>query len=156
MDIEQRHVGHVGSKTGKRWLVVYLLCCLVLTKCVSPSSPLPSLPHEPFYIITTTLLQCWGRAFAGGLGLGDTTDRGDVAGTMGDSLPTISLGTGKVAVASAPAVGETIAPTPSPTVPPTPAPTPPPTDAPVRVRVCVRERHVWCGVVRFFFFFRGF
>lgn len=55
---------------------------------------------------------------------------------MGDALPTISLGTGKVPVSPAPAVSETIAPTPGPTVAPTPTPTSPPTDVPVREDVC--------------------
>ncbi|CAM9412976.1 unnamed protein product [Scytosiphon promiscuus] len=75
-------------------------------------------------------VKCWGRAYGGGLGLGDTTDRGGRAGSMGDALPLLSLGTGKVAVSPAPAAAETIPPTPAPTLSPTPAPTAPPTTVP--------------------------
>eukprot|EP01083_Nonionella_stella_P224344 798686_1 len=43
-------------------------------------------------------LKCWGYNVAGGLGLGDTTNRGDKAGDMGDNLTAIDLGTGRYAV----------------------------------------------------------
>lgn len=66
-------------------------------------------------------VKCWGNAFAGALGLGDETDRGGRLGQMGDSLPLLSLGTGKVAVSPAPVAAPTLAPTPAPAV--TPAPT---------------------------------
>lgn len=59
----------------------------------------------------------------GALGLGDETDRGGRAGSMGDALPLLSLGTGKVAVAPSPTPEVTLPPTPAPTVPATPAPT---------------------------------
>lgn len=39
-----------------------------------------------------TTLKCWGDNDSGGLGLGDTTPRGNVAGTMGASLDTVDLG----------------------------------------------------------------
>lgn len=68
-------------------------------------------------------VKCWGNAFAGALGLGDETDRGGRAGQMGDSLPTLSLGTGKVAVSPAPSAAQTPTPTLAPTVPATPRPT---------------------------------
>ncbi|MCX5789600.1 MAG: hypothetical protein NTX64_14010 [Elusimicrobia bacterium] len=38
-------------------------------------------------------VKCWGRNALGELGLGDTADRGDGAGEMGDSLPALDLGT---------------------------------------------------------------
>ncbi|CAM9677726.1 unnamed protein product [Ectocarpus sp. 4 AP-2014] len=83
-------------------------------------------------------VKCWGRAVEGALGLGDETDRGGRAGSMGDALPLLSLGTGKVAVAPSPTPEVTLPPTPAPTVPATPAPTleaqapltPPPTSPP--------------------------
>lgn len=37
-------------------------------------------------------LKCWGRNTDGQLGLGDTVNRGDVAGQMGSALPTVSFG----------------------------------------------------------------
>ena len=43
--------------------------------------------------------KCWGRNAYGQLGLGDTAHRGDASGEMGDTLPTVSLGNDKTAVA---------------------------------------------------------
>jgi len=40
-------------------------------------------------------LKCWGRNNHGQLGLGDTDDRGDNPGEMGDALPAVALGTGR-------------------------------------------------------------
>jgi alpha-tubulin suppressor-like RCC1 family protein len=37
-------------------------------------------------------LKCWGYNAFGQLGLGDTNNRGDAPGEMGDSLPTVALG----------------------------------------------------------------
>ncbi len=42
-------------------------------------------------------IKCWGESLHGRLGLGDTNDRGDQAGEMGDALPTVDLGTGRTA-----------------------------------------------------------
>lgn len=77
-----------------------------------------------FFIL---LGQCYGRAKEGGLGLGDEVDRGTTPGSMGDNLPALALGTGKLAVAPSPAVAATPAPTMAPTLAPTMAPTVPPT-----------------------------
>lgn len=46
-------------------------------------------------------VKCWGSASQGELGLGDTNKRGDASGEMGASLPSVSLGTGRKAVAIA-------------------------------------------------------
>lgn len=44
-------------------------------------------------------VKCWGSNLAGRLGLGDTANRGDAPGEMGDALPTVALGTGRTATA---------------------------------------------------------
>jgi cysteine-rich repeat protein len=46
-------------------------------------------------------VKCWGYGFHGQLGLGDTNNRGDAAGEMGDKLPTVDLGSGKTVTALA-------------------------------------------------------
>jgi Ca2+-binding RTX toxin-like protein len=43
--------------------------------------------------------KCWGRNAEGQLGLGDTANRGDSPGEMGDALPAVALGTGRTATA---------------------------------------------------------
>ena len=42
-------------------------------------------------------VKCWGDGSSGQLGLGDTKDRGDDPGEMGDNLPSVDLGTGRTA-----------------------------------------------------------
>jgi cysteine-rich repeat protein len=50
-------------------------------------------------ILSDASVKCWGYGAYGQLGLGDPVARGDNSGEMGDSLPAVSLGTGKTAVA---------------------------------------------------------
>lgn len=48
-------------------------------------------------ILDNFQVKCWGRNNYGQLGLGDVNNRGDGAGEMGDNLPTVSLGSGRIA-----------------------------------------------------------
>ena len=48
-------------------------------------------------VLDDATLKCWGNNASGQLGLGDTTNRGDDAGEMGDSLSAVDLGTGRTA-----------------------------------------------------------
>jgi len=43
-------------------------------------------------------VKCWGKGGYGQLGSGDNQNRGHSAGTMGDNLPTVDLGTGRTAL----------------------------------------------------------
>jgi alpha-tubulin suppressor-like RCC1 family protein len=43
-------------------------------------------------------VKCWGRNNDGGLGIGDTQNRGDAPGEMGAALPVVSLGPGRTAL----------------------------------------------------------
>jgi cysteine-rich repeat protein len=58
---------------------------------------------------STGNLQCWGYGSMGQLGLGDANARGSSEAGMGPGLPTVSLGTGKTAVAIAAAADVTCA-----------------------------------------------
>ena len=60
-------------------------------------------------ILDNDTLKCWGKNLNGQLGLGDTNDRGDGAGEMGDSLPVVSLGTGRTAKSLALGLGHSCA-----------------------------------------------
>ena len=42
-------------------------------------------------------VKCWGRNNYGQLGFGDTSNRGDGPGEMGDNLDAVDLGTGRTA-----------------------------------------------------------
>jgi alpha-tubulin suppressor-like RCC1 family protein len=47
-------------------------------------------------ILDDQTVKCWGFNRYGQLGLGDTVDRGDGPGQMGDSLPVVRLGSGRL------------------------------------------------------------
>ena len=46
-------------------------------------------------LLNDDTVKCWGRGNNGKLGYGDSNDRGDGAGEMGDNLHVVDLGTGK-------------------------------------------------------------
>jgi len=60
-------------------------------------------------ILDSGAVKCWGNNVYGSLGLGDVINRGDAAGQMGNSLPAVSLGTGRTAVSIAAGVAHTCA-----------------------------------------------
>jgi E3 ubiquitin-protein ligase HERC3 len=68
----------LGSKNG------------VLVNVVALSN---STVYSPCAIFDDGGLKCWGLNDHGQLGLGDTNNRGDGPGEMGDSLPFVDLGT---------------------------------------------------------------
>ena len=49
-------------------------------------------------LLDNATIKCWGSGLYGRLGYGDSTNRGDSTGQMGDSLPAVSLGTGRTAL----------------------------------------------------------
>ena len=49
-------------------------------------------------LLDNATIKCWGSGLYGPLGYGDSTNRGDSTGQMGDSLPAVSLGTGRTAL----------------------------------------------------------
>ncbi|CAE7673570.1 UVR8, partial [Symbiodinium pilosum] len=51
-------------------------------------------PYHVCVRLTDGKAKCWGRNDIGQLGVADTSDRGDAGGEMGDSLPTVDVGTG--------------------------------------------------------------
>ena len=54
--------------------------------------------HHTVVLFYNGTVKCWGNNTFGQLGYGDTEDRGDEPGEMGDALPTVDLGTGRTAV----------------------------------------------------------
>merc|ERR1719343_673041 len=57
--------------------------------------------HHTCAIMDNDEVKCWGGNRYGQLGYGDTSNRGDASGEMGDSLAAIDLGTGRSAKALA-------------------------------------------------------
>jgi alpha-tubulin suppressor-like RCC1 family protein len=48
-------------------------------------------------VLDNRSVKCWGQNTFGQLGLGDTQNRGDLPGEMGDNLPAVELGAGRTA-----------------------------------------------------------
>ena len=60
-------------------------------------------------ILDNSAIKCWGANATGQLGLGDTNNRGDVSGEMGDSLTAVDLGSGRTATSITTGTGYTCA-----------------------------------------------
>jgi len=56
-------------------------------------------------LLDDATVKCWGSNYYGELGLGDTQFRGDMPGTMGDALPALNLGTGRIVQAISVGIG---------------------------------------------------
>ncbi|HEX4925631.1 MAG TPA: hypothetical protein VFV50_16165, partial [Bdellovibrionales bacterium] len=74
---EMAALGYVNLGTGKTATAIYVNY------------------HHSCAKLNDGTLKCWGNGAYGRLGLGSTANRGHSAGTMGDSLPAVSLGTGR-------------------------------------------------------------
>jgi alpha-tubulin suppressor-like RCC1 family protein len=57
--------------------------------------------HTCAILLDNASIKCWGYNASGQLGLGDTNNRGDGSNPMGDSLPSVDLGSGRTAKAIA-------------------------------------------------------
>ena len=60
-------------------------------------------------LLDNSLVKCWGHNNNGQLGLGDSADRGDASGEMGNTLPYVDVGTGRTVIAVAAAYTHTCA-----------------------------------------------
>ncbi|UQA63895.1 hypothetical protein [Polyangium aurulentum] len=60
-------------------------------------------------LISNGTVKCWGINSEGQLGLGDMESRGHAADEMGDALPNVDLGSGKIAIAIAAGYSHTCA-----------------------------------------------
>ncbi|XRA97899.1 ultraviolet-B receptor UVR8 [Pycnococcus provasolii] len=58
-------------------------------------------------ILDNDNLKCWGGNYAGALGYGDTTNRGELPNSMGDNLQYVDFGTGRTVLAVARGIGPT-------------------------------------------------
>ncbi|CBN79084.1 domain repeat protein [Ectocarpus siliculosus] len=72
---------------------VGLACCVDLGEALAVGT------DHACVLLDDATVKCFGQNNYGQLGLGDTDDRGQSAGTMGDSLTAVDLGTGATVVA---------------------------------------------------------
>lgn len=94
--------GDAAGEMGSSLPVVNLGTGRTATKLVAG-------PAHVCAILDNGSLKCWGLNNSGQLGLGDINSRGDNAGEMGDSLPSVDLGTAHTAKAVTLGVAHTCA-----------------------------------------------
>lgn len=70
-----------------------------LTFGTFPATQVAAGSNHTCALLTNSQVKCWGFNAHGQLGLGHTNSMGDAAGEMGDSLPLVSLGTNRSAMA---------------------------------------------------------
>lgn len=80
---------HRKAHAASTRLLLFLLLPMIRIPACLSVAPNGNKKHQ-----NTKLRKCWGLGEGGQLGLGDTGSRGDQAFEMGDSLPTVDLGTG--------------------------------------------------------------
>ena len=79
------------------------------TSCTSEPAAIAVGPFSSCARGANGALKCWGGNDFGQLGLGDTTNHGNMSGQMGDNLPAVSLGTGRSSQAIAAGWGSSCA-----------------------------------------------
>lgn len=57
--------------------------------------------HHTCILLKNGSVKCWGKANSGQLGLGHSNNIGDDTGEMGNNLPAVDLGTGRIAISVA-------------------------------------------------------
>ncbi|MGE0525488.1 MAG: RCC1 domain-containing protein [Bdellovibrionales bacterium] len=86
------HVSNIGDGVGEMGTNLSTVSLGGLAKQIAVGA------QHSCALLNNGSVKCWGNAADGQLGYGDTNNRGDDAGEMGVSLPTVDLGTGRTAV----------------------------------------------------------
>ncbi|CAM9979780.1 unnamed protein product [Ectocarpus sp. 12 AP-2014] len=93
-----RREARMGTRGGAAAMMA-LAAAAGLACCIDVGEALAVGTDHACVLLDDATLKCFGQNNYGQLGLGDTDDRGQSAGTMGDSLAAVDLGTGATVVA---------------------------------------------------------